>query len=227
MVVGELQRRYGVAKKRCRMIPNGVDLERFRPDGRAEARRALGLEPNAPMFLFLGHGFERKGLDTALEALSLLSDDGAQLWVAGRDATAVWRARIDSLGLDRRVHLLGEREDTERLLAAADALMLPTRYDAFANVCLEAAASGCPVLTSAPNGAADWLGESCLCVPDPRDAAGFAKGLEELLDPTRRASLSRAGRSRAEESSWSHHVRALRELYREVAAQKSAPRLSH
>jgi UDP-glucose:(heptosyl)LPS alpha-1,3-glucosyltransferase len=168
----------------------------------------------------LGHGFERKGLRTALEALALSRDKDSSLWIAGRDSTAYWKGIATRLDVAKRVKFLGASKDSDKLLAAADGLILPTKYDAFANVTLEAAASGCPVLTSRSNGGAEWLGEAGLSVEDPRDSNSFAEGLDALSDPNYREQLREAGRKKAESTSWNHHITTLRTLYKEVSSRK-------
>lgn len=219
MVRDQLQERYAIRPERLVVIPNGVDLERFgRPREAAErtaTRRALGVPEQALAFLLIGHGFRRKGLDTALAALARCKLEDAWLWVAGRDDAAPWRARAEQLGVGSRVAFLGHR-DPAPLYSAADALLLPTRYDAFANVCLEAAAAGCPVITSGQNGAARWLGDAGICVADAEDVDGFAAALGTLADGARRSALARAGRARAETASWDQHVAQLRALYDRV-----------
>jgi UDP-glucose:(heptosyl)LPS alpha-1,3-glucosyltransferase len=158
-----LRQDYGA--ERVEVVYNGVDLERFRPDAqvRADVRRELGLQ--GPAALFLGTGFRRKGLDVAIDALPR----GFTLLVAGSDAA--WRA-------PPHVRFLGPALRPERLLQASDVMILPTRYDPFANACLEALACGIPALTTPDNGAAEilplpWMVSS--------DAAGFRAGLETAL----------------------------------------------
>ena len=213
MVREQLIARYGIAPERIVVIPNGVDLERFRPTGR-EARDAVRAElgGDGPVWLFAGSGFPRKGLETALSAVALAGPAGT-LWVAGKDDPSPWRRRAEALGIAGRVRFLGARDDLERLYAAADALVLPTRYDAFANVCLEALASGLPVVTSRANGAAPWVREAGLVVDDPDDAAGFAKALSRLSDPATRSALAERARPVAEPLGWDAHAAALCELY--------------
>lgn len=221
MVREELARRYGIPDGRLVVIPNGVDLARFHPRRRngegLRIRTDLGVGGRR-VWLLVGSGWARKGLDTALAALAAGASPDAELWVAGRDAPEPWRRRAERLGLGARVRFLGVRTDTEALYAAADALLLPTRYDAFANVCLEAAAAGLPVVTSAANGAADALGEGAWVVSDPEDAAGFARALEALERPEERERRGRAGRARAETLGWDAHIEALRALYARLAA---------
>jgi UDP-glucose:(heptosyl)LPS alpha-1,3-glucosyltransferase len=217
MVREELRARHGVPEARLAVVWNGVDLARFHPDRREtereRVRAELGAAPETLVWLLVGSELHRKGLDTALRALAGGGPESAELWVCGRDRPEPWRALAERLGVGARVRFLGPRPDVERVYAAADALLLPTRYDAFANVCLEAAASGLPVLTSGANGAAAFLGTAGLAVEDAEDAAGFAKALGQLADPALRARLGTAARARAEERSWARHVAELRALY--------------
>jgi UDP-glucose:(heptosyl)LPS alpha-1,3-glucosyltransferase len=220
MVRSEIERRYGVEPRRTAIVRNGVDLERFHPRRReregARRRRELGAG-SEPVWLFAGSGFARKGLDTALRALARAEPGDAWLWVAGGDRDVRWRRLAQSLGVDSRVRFLGFRDDLPALYAAADALLLPTRYDAFANVCLEAAAAGMPVVTSAANGAAELLADAGRCLQDPEDVAGFAAALAELTDPQTRRRLGATARRIAGEYGWDAHLRALRELFRRVS----------
>ncbi|MDP2311208.1 MAG: glycosyltransferase family 4 protein [Pseudomonadota bacterium] len=150
---------YGAA--RVEVVYNGVDLARFRPDPQARAAVRSELGAQGPTALFLGTGFTRKGLDVAIDALP----PGWTLWVAGKDRP--WKAPAC-------VRFLGPWRDPERLLQAADVMILPTRYDPFANACLEALASGIPTLTTPSNGAAEVLPHSWMVATD---AAGFRAGL--------------------------------------------------
>jgi len=167
----------------------------------------------ALVWLFAGSGFERKGLDTALRALALSTQSNTQLWIAGADRPARWQRVARSLGVEARVRFLGFRRDMRTLYAAADALLLPTRYDACANSCLEAAAAGIPVLTSTANGAAELFTDTELAIHDSDDANGFAHALDELSDSTLRARLGTAARTLVENLSWSAHVKSLREVF--------------
>lgn len=217
MVREQIATRYDVPAERLVVIANGVDLERFHPSRRSGADRVreATATPGGPAWLFVGSGFARKGLDVALRALALAGDAGT-LWVAGRDAVGPWRRRAEALGVAHRVRFLGPRSDLPDLYAAADALLLPTRYDAFANVCLEALASGLPVVTSGANGAAPVAARAGIVVEDPEDAPGFAKALERLADPAARDELSARARPVAEAHGWDTHAEALCALYERV-----------
>jgi len=229
MVRREIRRRYHLSDERLCVTPNPVDLERFRPEHR------VPLEVEGPVWLFVGAGFVRKGLDTAIRAFSAAGASRAELWVVGRDEPAPYRALARRLGVAERVRFLGARDDLATLYASAAALVLPTRYDAFSNVCLEAAASGIPVLTSGANGAAELIrpapaleaaaahdapatgpDPAGFVVEDPEDVAGFAKALDALASPELRVRLGRAARAVAERHSLSAHLTALRDLYTRV-----------
>jgi UDP-glucose:(heptosyl)LPS alpha-1,3-glucosyltransferase len=219
MVQRELMRRYAIPDERLVLLYNGVDLERFHPSRRATDGASLRAEfgaGDAPVWLFVGSGFRRKGLDTALRALAATGGD-AVLWVAGSDDTKDWRSQARALGVAARVCWLGAARDVAALYAAADALILPTRYDAFANVCLEAAAAGIPVITTASNGAAEVLADGGIIVPDAEDGAGFAQALERLADPAERRKRGAAARAVAERYGWPQHITALRALYARIA----------
>jgi UDP-glucose:(heptosyl)LPS alpha-1,3-glucosyltransferase len=219
-VRSELAHRYAIPDARLQVLYNGVDLARFHPSRRAHEGAALREElgaGDAPVWLFVGSGFARKGLDTALRALASAQHSG-ELWVAGSDDAKPWRRSADALGVGARVRWLGEDRDVAALCAAADALLLPTRYDAFANVCLEAAAAGIPVVTSGRNGAAEILGDGGIVVADAEDTASFARALERLGDPIERCTRGTAARAAAETLGWPRHIDSLRELYRRIAA---------
>jgi len=220
MVQLELSRRHAIPDERLAVLYNGVDLERFHPSRRATAgaalRAELGANDEQLIWLFVGSGFQRKGLATALGALAGAAGDGVLL-VAGNDDPKPWRKLADSLGVGARVTWLGNDRDVATLCAAADALILPTRYDAFANVCLEAAAAGIPVVTSASNGAAEILGEGGIVVRDAADPAAFGVALDRLASRAERGKRGAAARAVAEQYGWPRHIAGLRALYARIA----------
>ena len=216
MVAGDLAQRYQIAPERLSVIYNGVDIERFHPLRRATegaaARRELKLE--GPIALFCGSGFERKGLDRAILGLANSRAD-ATLLVAGRGDAGRFQQIAATYGVSDQVRFLGHRDDLAALYTAADLLVLPTRYDPFANVCLEAMASGLPVATTPTNGASElidpgvngWIG---------RD--DFSPAFALLGDSQKLKEMGRAARQTAEGFSWDHYVDQILRLYRRVAA---------
>ncbi len=142
----EIERRFGTDPARVTLIYNGVDLERFHPDNRGRHRRptrdALRIPQEAWTVLFVGSGFERKGLDPLLEAFARVADAESRLVVTGKGDVARYQSLAASLGIADRTIWTGPKEEVERLYAAADAVALPARYEPFGNVHLEALASG-------------------------------------------------------------------------------------
>ena len=152
MVADEIADYYpGRSSDDVELIYNGydpVDLpeEMDRALDRAEVRRELGIAEGQPVVLFVGSGWERKGLRSLIDAFSDVKDSRALLLVAGK-------GRVDTRwkGMGR-VKFLGARSDVPRLLMAADVFALPTYYDPFSNATLEAARHGLPVITTRSNG---------------------------------------------------------------------------
>ncbi|MEQ1503373.1 MAG: glycosyltransferase family 4 protein [Myxococcota bacterium] len=165
-----------VGRERLRLVRTGVDLARFRPDpaARDEARRRLGVPEGGRIAMFVGHGFRRKGLDTAVAAFARVGGPHDRLVVVGRDAHAERWLGPARVALGDRLVADGPRTPIERWLVAADALLLPSRYDAASNVILEAMACGVPPIASGRDGASEIVPDGRLVVHDPADVQGFA-----------------------------------------------------
>lgn len=216
----ELVTRYGLPADRVVVIPNGVDARRFRPDpvARAAIRKELDVGPDREVVVFLGAGFQRKGLDVAIDAVA--TRPGVVLACVGGDRTrAPWRRRAERRGVDLR--LLGARPDPERVLAAGDVLLLPTRYDSAANAVLEAMACGLPVLTSATNGAAAFLPEPWMVIPRADDVDAFARGLGRALEER---SVGARCRDVAEGMTWDRSIRAMGDVLESVIPERGERR---
>lgn len=154
----------GVPSGRVRVVGNGVDLERFRPIGRTQARTALGLPADAPVLVSVGGLCERKGFHRVIECLPALHAQGTPahlLVVGGPSPEGDWsdrlRAQVRDLGLAERVHFTGSVPPVELhgVLSAADIFVLATRNEGWANVFLEAMACGLPVVTTDVGGNAE------------------------------------------------------------------------
>jgi UDP-glucose:(heptosyl)LPS alpha-1,3-glucosyltransferase len=219
----EIATLYGVAAARLSVVYNGVDLERFHPDRRGEWRGGAldeaGLPRDAWLALFVGSGFARKGLDTALRGFAGLADRRARLVVIGRGDRGPYVRLAQTLGAADRVVWLGPRPDVERWYAAADALALPSRYEPFGNVHLEALASGVPVVTSTRAGGAEVVREDCGAAVDPEDAAALTLALERLRAGDRTAQAA-AARAAAEPYTCARQAEAFERIYRTIAASR-------
>jgi UDP-glucose:(heptosyl)LPS alpha-1,3-glucosyltransferase len=216
----EIERLYGPPADHVTVVYNGVDAERFDPERRSrlgEALRSeLGLDARGWTVLFVGSGFERKGLGPLIEGVSLLKSGTVRLLVAGKGRTEPYRSLAERLGIAGQVIWLGPRPDVERLYALADAVALPARYEPFGNVHLEALASGVPVLSSRWAGGSELIanGENGAVVQEITGQA-IAEALQALRagDP---ASLALSARTRASAFTHAAQVDALVELYRRL-----------
>jgi UDP-glucose:(heptosyl)LPS alpha-1,3-glucosyltransferase len=192
VAIAEMGRReiadlYGVEATRLDVVYNGVDLERFHPRHRVAlgkaARAALGAGEHDWIALFVGSGFERKGLPVALRAFAAVGDRSARLVVIGKGEVRSHRALAAHLGIGERVAWLGPQADVERWYAAADVCVLPALYEPFGNVHLEALASGVPVVTSVRAGGREALRDPLAgTAVDPTEADAVAVALARFRD---------------------------------------------
>lgn len=201
MVKDDIMRRFGVAADKLQVIHNGVDLARFHPGLRDEFRQAtrekIGAGRTAPVILFVGSGYERKGVAPLLMALARMKNRDAIALIVGRDRhVARYQALAQRLGVADRVRFLGGQEDVRPFYAAADMFCLPTLYDPMPNAALEALACGLPVVTSPASGAAELIcaGESGY-VCDALDAITLAGHLDVLCTPSVVAAMREPARA--------------------------------
>lgn len=205
---------HGVARSHVAVIPCGVDTELFAPGDPAAARDALALPPG-PVLLYVGRLTPIKGLDTLLEAMARL--DGtlprARLLIVGGEAdepldghAAELRRRLRALGLERRVTFVGAQPQ-ERLrdyYRAADVTVLPSYYESFGMVAMEAMACGSPVVASRVGGLQTTVrdGVTGVLVPDS-DPGALAEALVRVADDRAlRGRLAREGVAWAARHRW-------------------------
>ena len=189
------------------VMPNGVDVQRFRPDPetRSRARRELGLAPEQFTWLAAGRFDEAKDYPNMLDAYarSRATAGPGKLLIAGDGPGFDAVARIrDERGQQDVVTLLGRRDDMPHLMAAADAFLLSSAWEGLPMVLLEAAAAGLPIVATDVGGNGEIVAEGSngLLVPprDPDRLAEAIRRLESSSDEDRRA-MARAGRERAAE----------------------------
>lgn len=191
---------HGFSSDRVLALPNGIDIETI---ARAEpvSRGRLGLPEDARVLLFVGRLTRQKGLDILLNAFSMVAAEApeAQLLVAGDGED---RRELEDLaewlGLGRRVHFLGRRDDVPGLLKAAEACVLPSRWEGLSLVLLEAMAAGRPIVATRVEGHQEVLteGRTGLLV-EPQSPDALASALRRLLaDAPLAARLGAAARDR-------------------------------
>ena len=207
-----------------RVIPNGADLpdeEREMPLARRWRERFLAT-PVRPLWVVVGRLEEQKGHDLLFEALVPLLRQGLDftLAVAGDGSRRSWlEQRALSLGLSPRVQFVGQLDDVGPLLAAADGVILPSRWEGLPLVLLEAMARGRAIVATAVGGVADALedGVTGTLVP-PNDVPALTAALEHLHRRADRAwHLGRAAADVARERyTWHAVIDEFESVYDEV-----------
>ncbi|KAB7894611.1 glycosyltransferase [Rouxiella sp. S1S-2] len=158
MVKQEIISEFGVPAEKIRVIYNAIDSQTFLPPSEAQRsvlRARYQVPTEATCLIYVGSGFERKGLDAAIKAIA---NTDRHLLVVGKDKDEKhYRALCATLGCTNRVHFFGMQTSTLDFYQMADGLLLPTLYDPFPNVILEAMACGLPVITTPTCGGSEFI----------------------------------------------------------------------
>lgn len=184
LVKEEIVSRFEYPAEKVHVVYNGAPAQPIPPELREKARTRFGLEKDSLAIVFVGSGWERKGLRFAIEAIRKSKTRKLRLVVAGRGNPGKYP-------FSRRVRYVGPLTDTLPLLAAADLFLLPTIYDPFSNACLEALGAGLPVLTTRANGFSEVLraGVDGEIFESPNDIEAIAGAIDAWADPQRRESV--------------------------------------
>ena len=158
-------------------------------------RQDLGIGENEMVILFIGSGFERKGLRFLIEGLAHFDHPSFRLCVVGKGKTGKYRKCAKRLGLQDKVHFYGQNPNVPLFYSIADVFVLPTIYEPFGLVVLEAMSYNVPVVVSQYAGAAELVthGENGLILKNPFDANEIGQCLNQLKDPGFRQTLAKAG----------------------------------
>jgi UDP-glucose:(heptosyl)LPS alpha-1,3-glucosyltransferase len=159
MVREEVLRFYNTDPKKICVLHNGVEWEEMQANFDAwenlkpQIARELHLEASTFHFLFVGHNYHRKGLEVLLKALGRLSYENFHLSVVGKEKKiSAFKALTETLGLKNKVSFFPEQKEMHKFYQLADALVIPSVYDPFANVTVEALAMGVYTISSKTNG---------------------------------------------------------------------------
>ena len=223
-VADTLVRDYGVPRDRVRVVANGAeppDEAREAPAARAWRER-FAASPARPLWVVAGRLEEQKGLDVLLAALAEVTRRNLAftLAIAGEGSCrGALERRAEELGLTGRVHFLGTLDDAGSLLAAADVVLLPSRWEGLPLVLLEALVRARPVVASAVGGVPEVLADGVhgALVP-PGEPVALADALERLhRQPDLALRLGRAGAAHVRERfSWRAAVQGFEAVYDEA-----------
>ncbi|MCL4540789.1 MAG: glycosyltransferase [Chloroflexi bacterium] len=228
----EMRKHYRLPLSKITTAPLGVDLRLFHPQDRAAARTALGFSRQHLIFS-VGRIEPLKGFDTLVHAAAQLFTEHPQLretteiWIGGgridhddpSSGTPVRRLQnlVNQLGLDTQVRLLGAipQEELPLYYGASDCTVVPSHYESFGLVAIEAMASGIPVVASNVGGLSLTIkdGETGFLVP-PRDASAFANRIYELLaSPQLASAMGNASAKEGAYYSWETVANRIEQIY--------------
>lgn len=196
----QLVEHYQVPAGKIEVVYNGVDTDRFSPQVKERFRESVRsryqLGSEEILLLFVAHNFARKGLGTIISALRMLKETqfSYRLLVVGAGKAGPFIRQAKELDVADRLIFAGASSSIEQLYAGADILLLPTRYDPFASVCLEAMACGLPVITSKYNGAAEVIPDKELVLDDPLESRDLAKKIFQLSSASVREEQGKSSR---------------------------------
>lgn len=225
---GLLSRYYGANEAHMFTVPCGVDLELFQPRDRVESRKKLGIDLDRPALLWVGRLEKLKGVDILIDAVAQLDECDAQLLIVGGDDRAgALKAELLAQALDagiaENVRFVGAvaHDELPAWYSAADVCVVPSYYESFGLVAVEAMACGTPVIASRVGGLTSTVsdGETGYLIPW-RCPEPFAEKLEVLLhNPELRGNFSRAAVRSVERFRWSKVAADVANVYESVLAE--------
>jgi len=227
----QFRRLYGDPQGRLEIIAPGVEHAFFAPGEQDGARRALGLDIDRSLMLFVGRIQPLKGPDVAIRALYELGRVDADLLIVGGASggdgdheTARMHALVDELGLHDRVRFVEPQPHhiLSTYYRAADVVLAPSRSESFGLVALEAMACGVPVVASAVGGLLSLIDDySTGRLIDGRDPVDYAKAVAEILDnPLLRESMGAAAVEKSRRYTWGFAAARLRRLYSDLTVRE-------
>lgn len=232
---------YGVNAKKITVLPPGVDLERFRPMPQAEAKAQLGISPDCRIILFVGRIEPLKGIDSLLHAISLLHQHYPQITenvhvaIIGGDPQAaqlddeMQRLQAIHRELDLRclVTFLGAKDQDilPAYYAAAHMVVMPSHYESFGMVGLEAMAMGTPVIASGVGGLVHLVqdGANGYLIPPGTPEALATRILHLLVDEPHRQQLGDQAQRYAHQYAWPKVVESMMAVYAPLVESCALP----
>jgi starch synthase len=237
---------YGVSRQRIRVIPNGIDLDQYKPTPDRTVLTRHGINPDQPYILFVGRITRQKGIIHLVHAIPHIHPGTQIVLCAGAPDTpeidremtaAVEEARRRTVNAVIWIARMLPKDDIIPLYSQAALFVCPSVYEPFGIINLEAMACGTPVVASAVGGIKEVVlaEETGLLVPfeprgpgdfEPRDPERFALDLATAInrlldDPERRRHMGQSARERVERSfGWPNIARRTCDFYRELAVDE-------
>ncbi len=217
---------YKVDPNKIYIIPPGVDLDLFKPINKKAARKEINIQNDLKVILFVGRLERLKGLDTLLEALSMIDQDKINLLVVGGlyNISEVTRLKkiCSDFNLLEKVHFIGSinRSDLKYYYNSSDICVLPSYYESFGLSALEAAACGVPVVASKKGGLSSIvIDKKTGYLLQWRCPGPFVEKLEILLkSKDLRKSMGENARQHAEKLNWGDSINSLKQLFNKLTS---------
>lgn len=177
---------YGIDENKIEVIYNGVNLpSKIDKDGaKLKLSQEFGIDRDTPIILYVGSGFERKGVAQFLEIISKLESEFVAFVVGKEKRLDRYKKLAKDLRVEQKVIFTGARSDVEEFYSASDIFLFPTKYEPFSNVVLEALSYGSVVFTTVQNGASEIL-DSYFVMESPNDIEIYKK-IDKLLSDRER-----------------------------------------
>lgn len=225
LVKDELLKLYNIPNSKLRVVHPGVFWERFssvnKEDIRYEIRRRHGLSSEDVVVLFVSMNFELKRLDLVLKGMAAVINkekkkSNLKLLVVGKGDEKGFKGLLQDLGISMQVIFAGITREVEKYYMAADIFAMPSIFDTFGLVVLEAMAAGLPVIISENVGARDLVkqGLNGFILPEDPSVSEIATSLSFLLDPKKRKLMGDNGRRVARLHTWDKTAEQVAHLYR-------------
>src|SRR5579875_408286 len=222
----QMIRHCGATAGQVEVIPCGVDLQRFAPRDRQQARTRHGLRNDLPVLLFVGRPDPFKGPDVFLKAAAMMQKRAQLVLVGGNLAgdpeMEKLRRLACNLGIQRRVHFLGARpqEELPDLYSAADVTVIPSYHESFGLAAVESLACGTPVVATRAGGLMTILRQGQTGYLVPRCPGFFAERLDSLMrSPATLEAMRSAARASVLQYSWQNVANLMREAYEDVLSE--------
>ena len=221
MVKRDILKHYKLPEGRIEVVYNGVSLDRFHPDNknrfRKEVRNRLGISDTEVMVLFVGSGFERKGLKYLLKALTYIKKNNLRLVLLGKGNWESYLSLLSEANKKKVIHL-DPIDNIETLYASADFFVLPSIYEPFGNANLEALASGLPIITSRNCGVAEIIisKKEGIILEEPSDVEAIAEAIDYLMASEVRESMGKSARLLAEKFTQGRNADKMLKIYQKL-----------
>ena len=225
MVKRDILKHYQLPEDRVKVVYNGVQLDRLNPSNRKffrdEIRQQLRISDEEVMILFVGSGFERKGLEYLIKSVQYMKQKNWRLVLVGKGK---WKRYLGFASKENqgKITHLEPIDEIEKMYAAADFFVLPSIYEPFGNANLEALASGLPIITSRNCGAAEIITpkKEGIVVEDPSDYKAIADAIDFLMDSKIRESMGESARLLAEKFTQERNASEMLEVYQKLIDYK-------